>query len=757
MNALRGLGLLLLASMMIASCASRSGVVEEGSQGSAGVVISKVELVPDGGGSKLVLSSSREPKYNVFKLQDPERIVVDVIDARIQDGVPSSLAGNELIQEVKVQALEDSLSALVRFEIVLTASTNYLAEITNEGLSVRLFKSGEVAPEMPQNTPIASESPTPEVAASAPEVPKAPEATASSGSSTDLPSVPAPLPVPVPAPVEVPAPVVPVEPPKLAESAPLPLPVPSAPEAKANETKPAEVPAPVKPESETPLAEVKPPQESAEAVASENLKKEETAAMPLAAPAEAIPTEKVKEKKSKKDKGVALKPVADQEIASTLSEGTSLLTELDSKVYTGRRVSLEFQDADAQDIIRLIAEVSKLNIVTGDDVKGKISLKLIDVPWDQALDIILTTMGLDKTQHGNIIRVAPSDKLRKEREVALANDKAAKQLEPLKLKLINVNYAKANDLSARIKNLLSDRGTVDTDDRTNTLIVKDIREHLTRVENLIKALDTQTPQVRIEARIVQANDNFTRDLGIQWGPTLHLDATNSKTRPWQFPRTISGGAIDSSMTLPGWAVDALPGSATAGNLGFRLGSVSDIFQLDLKLAYLETESLGRVVSRPSISVLDNKSANIIQGSKVPFLASGANGTTVSFQNVGIQIDVTPQITSDGSVILKVHTSSNEILSTSVGGNPITTLRDASTEMLVKSGRTAVLGGVFKTSDTSSRAGVPGLYRLPVLGWLFGNNGRKTTREETLVFITPFILNDARASATGPTSESALEH
>lgn len=753
-DGLRALAFFALGSLTMTSCSSKSGSVDEQlGQETSSVVISNVSFHPEADSAQVDIKSSREPKYNVFKLQEPERIVIDIIDAKLGDEIPANIAGNEFVQEVKVQALEDSLSALVRIEVVLKDSANYVAELTSDGLALKVLKSGVPIPEKSNpegQVPMAGEvTVPPEVQANAGNPNEAaPEKSVEGDSMAKIsPDLSVPLPAPEVAPL--PAPVVPevkseVKPdlPVIAEAppvAPLPLP-PLAGESSASTA--------IKDEKKDEKKEI---QVEAKADLAPAEPEEQMSPPPTLAPAEV--------KKSGKKKGVSLKPVEDQEISSVLTEGTSLLTELDAKVYTGRRVSLEFQETDVQDILRLIADVSKLNIVTGDDVKGKLSLKLIDVPWDQALDIILTTLGLDKTQHGNIIRVAPSDKLRKEREVALANDKAAKQLEPLKLRLLNVNYAKADELAARIKNLLSERGSVDTDTRTNTLIVKDIREHLSRVENLVRALDTQTPQVRIEARIVQANDQFTKNLGIQWGPTLHLDGTNSKERPWEFPRTITAGGGNDSATfaIPGFAVDALPGTAKGGALGFRLGSVSNIFNLDLQLQYLEQESLGRVVSRPSISVLDNKSASIIQGSKVPFTSSSANsGTSVSFQDVGISINVTPQITSDGSVIMKVHTSANEILDTAVGGNPITTTRESNTEMLVRSGKTSVLGGVFKTSDTSAKGGVPGLYNLPVLGWLFGNSSQKTTREETLVFITPYILNDTRVSATGPNSETTLE-
>lgn len=688
---------LLFSAFSFGSCASKKEATSEMSMPGL-VTVQNLKFDSDDSGSTLTVGADGEVKYNIFKLVEPERIVVDIIDAKASSSLPSSLRGNAFVHEVKVNVVDDSLSSLVRLEILLKSSANYIADQSADKLVIRL---------------IAGEAASADVASSA--------------ATAVAPAEVTPDPVVEDKPVDA----MPTEALPSTASAPVPS---------------SDLPASDIPSIPLPVADT-----SESAPKMEPLKEmEEVKPLPVAK----------KETEKKKSDLIPLKPVQTQEVPSTdFSEGASLLTDLDTKIYTGRRVSLEFQDADVQDILRLIADVSKLNIVTGDDVKGKLSLKLIDVPWDQALDIILATLGLDKMQHGNILRVAPSEKLRKEREVALANDKAAKQLEPLRLKLININYARAEELSARIRNLLSERGTVDIDSRTNTLIVKDIREHLSRAENLVKALDTQTPQVRIEARIVLANDNFQRDLGIQWGPSLNLDGSNNKYRSIQFPRSISVGNSnlgDLSTFLPGYAVDALPGNATGGTLGFRLGSVSDIFNLDLKLQYLESESLGRVVSRPSISVLDNRTASIVQGSRVPFVTSSANsGPSVSFQEVGININVTPQITSDGSVILKISTKSNDVSSSSVGGNPLTNIREASTEMLVKSGRTAVMGGVFKTSDTNSRGGVPGLMNLPFVGWLFSNKSRTQVREETLIFITPYILNDPRVANSAPTSETSL--
>jgi type IV pilus assembly protein PilQ len=725
MKNLKYLAILSLA-VGLAACSQKSDSAVESSADSVAMTeVTSIQIESMNSESLVAIVASGEPRYNVFKLTEPERVVVDLIDARLQADMPESIEGQGSVSEIRVQAIEDSLSSLVRIEVVLNGAANYLAAVEGDRLMIRLMAVSPIADDLVGEATPEESMPAPMVEVPMAEVPPAiPEVTpeivpeAATEMKTELPATSTPEPV-----VEAPS-----SPPVVVAPVPVPVPVPMASEEKTEEA----------PLAEAPVAEVP--------------------AMPV--PMADQPLRDTPQMPEARDLSQSPPVIETQDIpTSGLTEGTSLLTELDTKVYTGRRVSLEFQNADVQDILRLIADISKLNIITSEEVKGALTLKLIDVPWDQALDIILTTLSLDKVQHGNIIRVAPAEMLKKERETALANDKAAKQLEPLQLKLININYAKGDEMSSRIKNLLSERGTVDVDPRTNTLIVKDIREHVSRIENLVRVLDTQTPQVRIESRIVQANDNFSRNIGIQWGPTLNLNSDNARARDTNFPsdiflRGVPDSIASASPTVSGWAVDSTPGNVS--NLGFRLGSVSDIFDLDLRLSYAELENMARIVSRPSISVLDNRTARIIQGSKIPFLSSGSDGTNVSFQEAGIEVSVTPQVTNDGAVMMKISTKSNEPGSDDVGGNRIINIREADTEMLVKSGRTAVLGGVFKTTETRTESGVPGLKDIPVLGWLFKGRGKSQQRDELLIFVTPYIVTDMREALTAPASESTLE-
>lgn len=691
----RILGLTVL-GVFLASCSAKAPKVELSTpaeeSGLTSIESMSLEVALDM--TRLVVLATQPLRYNSFKLENPERIVVDVIGASLASSFPGTLPGQgELVSGVEISSFQDEASNLVRMEISLLKPSSYLIAAESNGLVLRIFPAassdglGVIAKEEGAPALLIEDEVSEEGLTNAEDV----------SGFDPMSEVEVPMPEDV-ALAEIEA-----------EAIPAPAPEPE-------------------PQVETEV--------------------EEKVELELTMTEEVLPT-----------------PILSQEIMSSeLTEGTSLLSGLGNKVYSGNRVSLEFQDANIQDVLRLIAEVSKLNLILSDEVKGQVTLKLIDVPWDQALDILLTSRGLDKVQQGNILRVAPIESLKKEREMALANDKAAKQLEPLRLKLFNVNYATSEEMATRIKNLLSERGSVDMDTRTNTLIVEDISENLSRVDNLIKVLDSQTPQVRIESRIVQANDNFTRSLGIQWGPTLRLDDVNQQQLGWQFPRTINigtqpGAGVGFSAPAPSalseFAVDALTGSSSS-SIGFRLGSISDIFNLDLRLSYAENEQMARIVSRPSVTVLDNKTARIIQGTKIPFLSTSSEGSNVQFQEAGIEISVTPQVTNDGAVILKVSTKSNEPASESVGGNPIITIREADTEMLIKSGRTAVLGGVFKTTETEGRIGVPGLKDVPVLGWLFRGQSRSKSREEMLIFITPYVLTDVREPSSAPLSSSRLE-
>lgn len=409
---------------------------------------------------------------------------------------------------------------------------------------------------------------------------------------------------------------------------------------------------------------------------------------------------------------------------------------IQEKRFIGRKISLDFQDADLTNIIRLIADVSGSNVIVGSDVKGRVTLKLINVPWDQSLDIILKMNGLGQLRDGNIIRIATLANIAKQQKAEGDAKKATIEAEDLVTKIIPVNYAKASSLSPTLKKSLSSRGDIMVSNETNTLIVKDIPQHINEVSELVKILDRQTPQVVIEARVVQANTSFAQDIGVQWGGGY--TSTSSAGLNYGVFGGNSGAPINPST---GFAVN-LPASGSAGPLGatsFTVGRLGR-YNLDLRLSAGETTGETKVISTPRITTLDNKEAKIQQGESIPFETVSQSGTQTQFVDATLNLTVTPQITPDGSIIMKIKVTKNAIGSfrSSITGTPSIDKREVNTEILVKDGETAVIGGIFESTDDDSTAGVPWLNKIPVLGWFFKRESETQTRRELLIFITPTI-------------------
>lgn len=419
--------------------------------------------------------------------------------------------------------------------------------------------------------------------------------------------------------------------------------------------------------------------------------------------------------------------------------GQTVIVRDSGRRYTGRRLSLDFKDADIENILRLIAEISNLNIVTGDDVKGKLSLRLINVPWDQALDIVLESKGLGMVRTGNVIRIAPVAKLKAEDEAAIAAKAARQKLEDLTLEIIPVNYATAKDMEKQIKALLSDRGKVTIDDRTNALIVSDVKEAIDQARALVAALDTVTPQVLIEARIVEASLDFTREIGVQWGGTFTASAATNNDPGGRFPNpiTVTGGAGGGfAVNLP-----AAIGQGSGGGLNFNLGSLTNFLNLDVRLSALERTGEGRIISSPRVTTLDNKEAVIEQGLSIPFETTSDSGTQTTFIDANLNLTVTPHVTNDESISLKIKASKNAP-DTSVrgaSGAPSISKKEAKTEVLVKNGHTTVIGGIFQIDRTDTVNAVPWFHRLPLLGWLFKKSTVVDKKTELLIFITPRLV------------------
>lgn len=441
--------------------------------------------------------------------------------------------------------------------------------------------------------------------------------------------------------------------------------------------------------------------------------------------------------------------------ASTAASTAGRLTPQRTR-YTGRRISLDLKDADIQNVLRLLADVSKLNIVATDNVNGRITIKLRNVPWDQALDIILSANQLDKVRNGNIIRVAPLEVFKEEEKLRLERAKKKVLLEPLTVRLIPVSYAVASDVAPQVRALLTERGSVSIDTRTNVLIVEDINDVLVKVERLVRTLDTQTPQVLIEARIVEARSNFSRELGIQWGGNAEFSQNFGNQTGLGFPSNfrVAGGADDTANqvtegVLPNanYAVNlpAAVGSGGGGALGFVFGSVDGGTLINLRLSAAEATGKIKIVSAPKVVTLDNKQATILSGEQVPITVITANGPITRYINANIELKVLPHVTQDGSILMQIDAKKNE-LSDRVDflGVPGILTKEAQTQMIVRDGDTAVLGGLYRRNTQENEAYVPWLGKIPILGWLFKTTSRSDARDELLIFISPRIVNRSEA-------------
>jgi type IV pilus assembly protein PilQ len=419
--------------------------------------------------------------------------------------------------------------------------------------------------------------------------------------------------------------------------------------------------------------------------------------------------------------------------------------------YTGRLISLDLQDTGIDNALRIIAEVSNLNIIASGDVNGKITLRLIDVPWDQALDVILKTNGLDKVQEGNVVRIAPVEKLRAERESLKQAKQAEEELEPLKVKFVRVSYAKAADLKPLIDSVISERGSATFDERTNQMIVKDISRGIKNVVQLVQKIDLRTPQILLETQIVEAQRRLLRDLGSELGfQYVQSPATGNGTGR-NFPNSIGLGAVLNN---------AQPQNSNPISLLF--GSADGSKSLTARLTSLETEGRVKIVSRPSVATTNNKQAIIksVQKVRVRLPQGGVSvatgqGATAAGQGqmateiieIGILLEVTPQASPDYYVLLDINAKSSTFGAEETDGIPNEVERSATSSVLVSSGQTFALGGIYKLTDRDNLNGVPFFKDIPVFGHFFGLQAIEQEDEELLFFITPRIVEGSFDDST----------
>jgi type IV pilus assembly protein PilQ len=411
----------------------------------------------------------------------------------------------------------------------------------------------------------------------------------------------------------------------------------------------------------------------------------------------------------------------------------------DEDIYYGEPISMSLRDADIKEVLRTFAEISGLNLVIQPDVSGAVTVELKQVPWDQALDQILKINELGYELEGNIMRIARLERLAAEAQAELDRQRAQALAIPLRTVLKRVSYSGASEVAtllasgggSRSTGILSERGSVTVDQRTNTLIIKELPAFMDTVLAVIEQLDVPEPQVMIESRIIETTKRFTRSLGIDWGFTATADAAHGNTTGIEFPNNVaaSGG------------VSLLTGSNN-GFLNLAMGNVLDTFTLDASLIAAEAEGLINILSAPKVATLNNERAEIQSGLQIPIQTVANNTVTVQFVNATLRLAVQPHVTAEGTVLMDIEIQKREPqLAFAVVGAanaPIAT-KEARTRVIVRDGGTTVIGGIYEVSTDQGRDKVPGLANVPILGKLFQNQRRTDENEELLIFITPRVI------------------
>jgi type IV pilus assembly protein PilQ len=431
----------------------------------------------------------------------------------------------------------------------------------------------------------------------------------------------------------------------------------------------------------------------------------------------------------------------------------------EKKEYTGERLTLNFQDIDVRSVLQLLADTSGQNIVVSDSVSGNLTLRLQNVPWDQALDIVLRTKGLDKRRQDNVIIIGPTEELATREKAELAAHKEVQELSPTHTEFMQVNYAKVSDLAKLIKttnakeSMLSPRGSVSIDERTNTLLVQDTSDKLADIRRLVQTLDVPVKQVLIEARIVIVSDTFERDLGARFGVNSAsaltgagslLAVSGNGSGANSILGTGLGSASLSATTLDNRYQVNTPAANTNGSIGVSL--LGGSYLVDLELSAAQNEGKSETISSPRVITANQKQATILQGVEIPYQESASSGaTTTQFKDADLKLKVTPLITPDNRVILDLDVSDDSVgqqVTSATGGSvPSINTHQITTQVLVNDGQTVVLGGILETTKSKSANKVPFLADIPILGYLFRSTTDINNKTELLIFITPKILRE----------------
>lgn len=414
----------------------------------------------------------------------------------------------------------------------------------------------------------------------------------------------------------------------------------------------------------------------------------------------------------------------------------------DSADFSGRAISLNFQDIPVRTVLQIVADYNGFNLVTSDTVDGNITLRLDGVPWDQALDIILKVKGLDKRMEGNILMVAPSDELAAREAKELQAIQQVAELAPLYSEYVQVNYAKASEFATLIKSddnsILSERGSVSVDARTNTLLIRDTAKSIEDIKRMVSVLDIPVRQVVIESRMVTVKDNINEELGIRWGVT-DTDGEYSSSGRLEGADSAGGGSIPS---LADRLNVNLPTVNPAGSIAFQVARLADGTILDLELSAMEKENKGEIIASPRITTANQKEAYIEQGVEIPYQEAASSGATATqFKKAVLSLTVTPHITPDDRIILDLVVTQDTVSDVQSGSAPAIDTQRIGTQVLVNNGETIVLGGIYQQSIISSVSKVPVLGDIPYFGWMFRNSNNFNEKKELLIFVTPRIVTE----------------
>ncbi len=727
-----------------------------------------VDVLRSGIDTVIQVAGDGEFSYSTFQLENPERFVIDltgVVNSSATSVVP---VASDQVDQIRIGQFKPRPEPISRVVFDLRGSVQPAIERTADGLTVS-FRPGEpmaprVAEAVPAPPPAAPQPAAPQPAAPQPAAPQpaAPQPVAEELVMAEAAPEPvAPLPaaeepedrtpaMPQPAAAEAaPEPVVPLpaaeEPEAPAPAMPRPAapqpaavaaaPEPVAPEPVAEETLVAEVaepPAPELPVYEPPAPEP-PAYEPTPAPTPAPV-----AAVPVYQPPPALPSASAGHATS----DVALFEAQEVEIGPPIEEVDPVLESFGALVvsrrereWVGEPIDMSLRQADLVETLRSFATISDLNFVIQPGVSGSVTVELKGVPWDQAMLQILKINNLGMDIDGTIVRIAPLNQLRNEAQEELQLQRARQDAVPLKTVLKALSYSRANAVQQLLRNregsILSDRGSVQVDQRTNTLIIRELPSNIDVVLAVIENLDSPEPQVMIEARIIEATKSFSRSLGIEWGYDFVADQAHGNTSGLQFPNNV-----DTDGRVP-----LLTGGAT-GFINMRLGSILDTFNLDARLQVAENEGLVNLVSAPRVTTLNNTAASIQSGVQIPIQTVSNRTVSVQFVNATLQLQVTPQVTAEGTIVMDINVAKRSpapgLAIVGATNSPIQT-REARTKVIVRDGGTTVIGGIYEVSANDTQDRVPGLANIPILGHLFKNRNRSNSNDELMIFITPRII------------------